>query len=129
MSERVVEQIVGEPSPHIMEEVEAARLIPQERCQHRIVKETVYFLVPHIQEHVVEVMKVIHQERVLERIVPPHIQEHVVEVMKVIHQERVLERIVAPHIQEHVVEVMKVISRSGCWNASWHHTSRSMLLK
>ena len=52
-------------------------------------------------------MKVIHQERVLERFVAPHIQEHVVEVMKVIHQERVLERIEAPHIQEHVVQVMK----------------------
>ena len=43
VSERVVEQIVDEPSPHIMEEVEAARLIPQERCQHRIAKEIVDF--------------------------------------------------------------------------------------
>ena len=41
LSERVVEQIVDELFHHFMEEVEAARLTPQERSEQRIVEETV----------------------------------------------------------------------------------------
>ena len=49
--------------PHVTEEnVEVARLIPQERSQQSTVEEIVDFLVPQIQERSPEVIKVIVQE-------------------------------------------------------------------
>ena len=63
-SERVAEQIADVPFPHNTEEVAAARLIPDERSQQHIVD----ILAPQLPEHVVEMVKVILQERMPQRI-------------------------------------------------------------
>ena len=72
-------------------QVQATRLIPQERSQQRILEELVVILVPPIQQQSVEVFKMIPQERVSERVVEqilpvPRTQEHVVEASAILAQ-------------------------------------------
>ena len=57
MSAHVVEQMVDVPLPHIMDEVEAARLISQECSQQSIVENVMDILVPQIHEQSVEVFQ------------------------------------------------------------------------
>ena len=69
--------------------------------------------VPQIQENVAEVLNVIPQEQVSERIVVPQIQDHSVEVFKMIRQERESERVVEQIVtmsltQERALGVFKV---------------------
>ena len=99
---------------------------------------------------VVEVVQIIPQERIQQRIVEqivdvpvPQVVEEILEVIKVIPQERVSERIVeqivdvpVPQVMEEIVKVVRFILLSASNNAplrkSWMfqcHRSRSRLLK
>ena len=118
-SERVAEQIADVSFPHITEEVEAAKFIPQERSQ-QCIEEVVDILATQLPEHVVgtvEILQVRMPERIAEKLVDvpvPQIQEEIVEVTQIIPQECILERMVVSvpvsQISEQTVEAGECLS-------------------
>ena len=89
------EQIVDVPVPRIREEV--IQHTPQDRISNRSSEQTIDIPIRQILENIVEVIQLILQERVSERIgakLASRIQEKLLEVIQLIRQERIQECIV-----------------------------------
>ena len=98
----------------------------QERIHERVVEETVLLRVPQTKKDIVDVLVPHIKEGTLEEVSVPQFQEHTLEVVKCMPQERVqqrdMEQTVDVQLLQFVEERMEVFrhsSRDTSWNVTW----------